>query len=116
MFKNLFEKWPANSVHSYISPFAFQPEKTIMSNPSKPQSPLPGPRHADGRAGCIVSQANFLPEDFPLPDGEAETEWDDDADESLDPLDDSGLEIDEEPEPDDGDFWIDPDESEDGWN
>ncbi len=41
---------------------------------------------------------------------------DEDFDEDFETLDDADLEIDDEPDPDDGDFWLDPDDAEDPWN
>jgi len=41
---------------------------------------------------------------------------DDELNEDCDPLDDADLEIDDEPDPDDGDFWIEPDDGDDPWN
>jgi hypothetical protein len=50
-------------------------------------------------------------------DSDADEPWDDDElEEDLDPLDEADLEIDDEPDPDDGDFWIDPDDGDDPWN
>lgn len=73
-------------------------------------------RAAD-RSARIEPDFEPLCEKSPLPDEESDEPWDDiEPDEELEPLDDSELEIDEEPEPDDGDFWLDPDETEDPWN
>jgi hypothetical protein len=50
-------------------------------------------------------------------DDELDESWDGiESEEELFPLDDADLEIDDEPEPDEGDFWLDPDDSEDPWN
>jgi len=52
-----------------------------------------------------------------IPDDPPDESWDDfDLDEEFEPLDDSDLEIEDEPDPDDRDFWHDPDESDDPWN
>jgi hypothetical protein len=76
-------------------------------------------RSIDFHASKTLPVANCRPQqsdsDRAGSDGNDEP-WDDELEEELEPLDDSDLEIDDEPDPDDGDFWIDPDEGEDPWN
>jgi hypothetical protein len=56
-------------------------------------------------------------DDTLIPDDDPDESWDDfDPNEELQPFDDPDLEIEAEPDPDDRDFWLDPDETEDPWN
>jgi hypothetical protein len=69
------------------------------------------------RASAAAVHALSCSDDTRIPDDDPDELWDDvDPDEELQPFDDSDLEIEEEPDPDEGDFWLDPDETEDPWN
>ena len=50
------------------------------------------------------------------PNDDTDRPWDDDEPlEEFEPLDDSDLEIDDKPDPQEGDFWIDDDDDGEAW-
>lgn len=78
-----------------------------MAIPEFSANSKPVRRPTQSAAGAIAQSA---PRNFDDPADDEQPE------EEIDPLDDLDLEIEDEPDPDEGDFWIDPDEEEDPWN